>query len=205
MNFNTRLFRRFFIPGLVIELLILICLFLPDCINPLHDLSFLKIRVGGPAAWKVSFVLVPLQLLVIFFFIISIYYSVRLPILYKREKLNFRSETRNFLIYGDIVLGVIIIRIIDLFCHLSTLDIESYVNLPVVLPVFAFGISMWSYFIGWTVAIYREDKLKFFSKTTFKSIGTSFLLLISAILAFVLYVTIIYLISESTPYINRIN
>ena len=205
MSFETRLFRRFFLPGLIIELLVLVFIFLPTSINPLHDLSFLKMRLGGTAMWKVNFVLLPLQLQTIFFFLIAIFYSVRLPILYKKGNPKYLKAVRNFLIFGDITIIGILIKIVVLFCRLSAQDIEGYVNLPVVIPVSAAGFIMCAFFIYWTFATYKEENLRFFSKETLKSVGTSIVLFACAALTLVVYAVIIYLISESTSFIERIN
>ena len=205
-SLQSRLFKRFFIPGLVIELLVLLCVFLPESINPLHNLSFLKTRVGGPAGWKVGFVLLPLQLQTIFFFFIAIFYSIRLPILYKKGNPKYIKASRNFMIFGDITIIGILIQIIALFCRLSAQDIEGYVNLPVVMPIFAAGFVMCAFFIYWTVVTYKIEGLKFFSKETLKSIGNSIVLFVCAALVLVAYIVILYLISEASPgYIERIN
>ena len=205
MDFNTKLFRSFFIPGLVIEILVLLCVFLPESINPLHDLSFLKTRVGGPAGWKVGCVLLPLQLQTIFFFFIAIFYSFRLPILYKKGNPKYIKTTRNFLIFGDITIIGILIQIIVLFCRLSAQDIEGHVNLPVVIPIFAAGFIMCAFFIYWTAVMYKAENLEFFSKETLKSIGNSIVLFVCAALVLVAYIAILYLVSELFPDLIRIN
>lgn len=185
MSFESRLFKRFFLPGLIIEMLVILGIFLPESINPLHDLSFLKMRLGGTAMWKVGLVRLPLQLQTLFFFLVAFYYSFRLPILYKRGNPKYVKATRNFLIYGDIAIVAIIIQIVCLFCRLGSVDIEVYVNLPVVLPVFAAGIIMAAFFIYWTVRTYQEENLKFISKDTLKSIGTALILFICAIIVLI--------------------
>ena len=206
MDFNTRVFKRFFIPGLSIEILVLLFLFIPESVIPLPDLNFLKTRLGGTAMWKVNLVLLPLQLQTIFFFLIAIFYSVRLPILYKKSNPKYLKAVRNFLIFGDITIIGILIKIVVLFCRLSAQDIEGYVNLPVVIPVSAAGFIMCAFFIYWTFATYKEGNLRFFSKETLKSVGTSIVLFACAALTLVAaYIVIIYLISESTSFIERIN
>jgi len=90
------------------------------------------------------------------------------------------------------------------FSSLSAQDIETYINLPVVISVFSFGLLMCVFFIYWTVVTYREEKIKFISKETIKSIGISIFLFICALLVLVACIVIIYFIAELTPFIKRI-
>lgn len=204
MDFKSKVFRKFFIPGLVIELLLILCCTLPESINPLDDISFLKRRIAGPAGITIGLVYLPYQLLTICFFLIACFNSIRLPILYKRRSDNFIKATRNFLIYGDFTLLAILIPSLIQFSSLSIQDIESYINLPVVISVFSFGLLMCVFFIYWTVVTYREEKIKFFSKETIKSIGISIFLFICALLVLAACIVITYFIAESTPFIKRI-
>ena len=91
MNFDKQLFKGFFIPGLVIELILILCFVLPESISPLQGISFLKTRIAGPGGIAVGLVFVPYQLLTIYFILVAIVNSIRLPILYKR-----RSHCRSF-------------------------------------------------------------------------------------------------------------
>ena len=204
MDFKSKVFRNFFIPGLVIELLLILCCILPESINPLYDIRFLKRPIGGPAGLTVGLVYLPYQLLTICFLLIACFNSIRLPILYKRGNDNFIKATRNFLIYGDFTLLTILIPALIQFSSLSFKDIESYINLPVVISVFSFGLLMCVFFIYWTVVTYREEKIKFFSKETIKSIGISIFLFICALLVLAACIVITYFIAESTPFIKRI-
>ena len=204
MDFKSKVFRKFFIPGLVIELLLIMCCILPESINPLYDISFLKRRIAGPAGITIGLVYLPYQLLTICFMLIACFNSIRLPILYKRGSDNFIKATRNFLIYGDFTLLAILIPSLIQFSSLSIQDIESYINLPVVISVFSFGLLMCVFFIYWTVVTYREEKIIFFSKETIKSIGTSIFLFTCAVLVLVACFVILYFIAESTPFIERI-
>ena len=179
MDFKSKVFRNYFIPGLVIELLIILCCILPESINPLYDISFLKRRIGGPGGIAVGLVYLPYQLLTIYFLLAAVYNSVRLPILYKRGSSNFIKATRNFLIYGDFTLLAILIPSLIQFVSLSAHDIESYVNLPVVISVFGFGVLMFVFFFYWTVKIYQYEGLKFFSKETLIGISLCFAIIIA--------------------------
>ena len=179
MDFKSKVFRNYFIPGLVIELLIILCCILPESINPLYDISFLKRRIGGPGGIAVGLVYLPYQLLTIYFLLAAVYSSVRLPILYKRGSSNFIKATRNFLIYGDFTLLAILIPSLIQFVSLSAHDIESYVNLPVVISVFGFGVLMFVFFFYWTVKIYQYEGLKFFSKETLIGISLCFAIIIA--------------------------
>lgn len=205
MDYRRKIFKGFFIPGLIIELLIILCIILPESINPLYGLSFLKIRVGGPAGWAVSMTLLPLQIQVIYFFIISAFYSIRLPILYKRGNDKFATAVRNFLIYGDMALVALLAQIIILLSSLSAKDFEWYVNLAVVIPVFVFGILMCLFFIYWTAITYKERHLRLFSKETLRSIGTAILFVTCITLVIAAVIAICVAVAESNTFIERVN
>lgn len=204
MDFKSKVFRNFFIPGLVIELLLILCCILPESINPLYDISFLKRPIGGPAGWAVSMTLLPLEIQVLYFFIVSTLYSIRLPILFKKKSDKFVRAIRNFLIYGDLALVALLVQIIFLLCGLSPNDFKWYVNLSVVIPVVTFGLTMCAFFIYWTVVTYKEEKLKIFSKETLYSIGTAILIVLCITLIIVVITAIVVAVSESTPFIKRI-
>ena len=190
MDFKSKIFRYFFIPGLVIELLLILCCILPESINPLYDISFLKGPIGGPGGIAVGLVYLPYQLLTIYFLLAAVYNSVRLPLLYKRGSSNFIKATRNFLIYGDFTLIAILIPALIQFVSLSAHDIESYVNLPVVISVFGFGVLMFVFFFYWTVKIYQHEGLKFFSKETLIGVSLCFAIIIAISIMFAILICV---------------
>lgn len=193
MNFDKQLFKGFFIPGLVIELILILCFILPESISPLQGTSLLKTRIAGPGGIAVGLVFVPYQLLTIYFILVAIVNSIRLPILYKRRSEDFIKATRNFLNYGNVTLLAILIPALIQFSSLSAQDIESYVNLPVVASVFGFGLLMCGFFIFWTIKTYKHEGLKFFSKETLQGLGFSIAIIVGAtiLLIALLYITLL--------------
>ena len=205
MDLRAKLFKRFFIPGLIIELLLILCIILPESMNPLYGVSFLKTPIGGPAGWAVSMTLLPLEMQVLYFLIVSSFYSIRLPILYKSANNKFIKATRNFLIYGDLTLIAILVQIVVLLSSLGPNDFEWYVNLKVVIPVAGFGFSMCAFFIYWTIVAYKGENLKLFSKETLRSIGTTMLFVVCITLIIAAFIAIGIAIAESNTFIERVN
>lgn len=193
MNFKRQLFNGFFIPGLVIELVLILCVILPESINPLEGVDFLKTRIGGPAGIAVGLLYLPYQLLTIYFFLVAIINSIRLPILYKRGSDKFIKVTRNFLNYGNFTLLAILIPSILQFSGLNSQEIESYINLPVVIAVFAFGLVMCVFFMFWTIKTYKYEGLKFISNETLYGIALSIVIIIvfSLLLILIMYLALL--------------
>lgn len=195
MNFDKQLFKGFFIPGLVIELILILCFVLPESISPLLGTSLLKTRIAGPGGIAVGLVFVPYQLLTIYFILVAIVNSIRLPILYKRRSEDFIKATRNFLNYGNVTLLAILIPALIQFSSLSAQDIESYVNLPVVASVFGFGLLMCGFFIFWTIKTYKHEGLKFFSKETLQGLGLSIAIIVGTTILLIALLYIAFLIT----------
>lgn len=195
MNFDKQLFKGFFIPGLVIELILILCFVLPESISPLLGTSLLKTRIAGPGGIAVGLVFVPYQLLTIYFILVAIVNSIRLPILYKRRSEDFIKATRNFLNYGNVTLLAILIPALIQFSSLSAQDIESYVNLPVVASVFGFVLLMCGFFIFWTIKTYKHEGLKFFSKETLQGLGLSIAIIVGATILLIALLYIAFLIT----------
>jgi hypothetical protein len=196
MDFKKLVFNGFFIPGVVIELLLILGAVLLESINSLDEISFLKRHIAGPKGITVGLLYLPYQLLATCFFLVAIFNSIRLPILYKGGSDKFIKTTRNFLNYGNFTLLAILIPSLIQFSSLSTHDIESYINLPVVISVFGFGLLMCGFFIFWTVKTYKHEGLKFFSKETLQGLGLSIAIIVGFTLSIIAFFCLACIITD---------
>ena len=101
MNFETRIFKRFYLVGFAFELLLVLMCFLPESLNPLY-FNVLKHRISGPAGLGVSLTLMPAVIQLYFFLLITLVYTIVLPILYFKKSRRFLPATLTFLMVGNI-------------------------------------------------------------------------------------------------------
>lgn len=175
MEISTKLFRRFYIPGVAFELLLVLMCFLPEDFNPLY-FSVLKHRISGPAGLGVSLTLLPAVIQLYFFMLITIVYTIVLPILYFKKSQRFIPATRTFLMVGNIAMIALLSQAFIMMAPLSASDYKTYINLAGVIPVLALGCCVLAYFLYWTIAIYHHEQLKFFSSRSLKSVGYAMLM-----------------------------
>ena len=175
MNFETRLFKRFYLAGVALELLLVLMCFLPENFNPLY-FSVLKHRISGPAGLGVSLTLMPAVIQLYFFLMIVLAYTIVLPILYFKKSRSFIPATRTFLMVGNIAMIALLSQAFIMMAPLSASDYKTYINLAGVIPVLALGCCVLGYFLYWSIAIYRHEQLKFLSRCSLKSIGYALLM-----------------------------
>ena len=170
MTFEERLFKRFIIPGVVFELLLVLMCFLPENLNPLY-FNVLKHRISGPAGLGVSLTLMPAVIQLYFFLLITLVYTIVLPILYFKKSRHFIPATRTFLMVGNIAMIALLSQAFIMMAPLSASDFRTYINLAGVIPVLLLGCCVLGYFLYWTISIYRHEHLRFLSGKSLKSMG----------------------------------
>ena len=137
----------------------------------------------------VEMTLLPIQMLFYSFLAIAAVYAFVLIRMRKRQSAKFVRTAREFLLCGDIAISVIM-----LFSIYLTIVGWGHFYEPSVIAILALGGSALVYFIIWTYRVYRHEGLRFWSKTTLKSIGKAvgFILLgIIAVAAFFVLVGIL--------------
>ena len=175
MNFETRIFKRLYLVGFALELLLVMMCFLPEHLNPLY-FNVLKHNISGPAGLGVSLTLMPAVIQLDFFLLITFVYTIVLPILYFKKSRRLIPATRTFLMVGNIAMIALLSQAFIMMAPLSASDYKTYINLAGVIPVLVLGCCVLGYFIYWTITIYRHEQLKFLSRCSLKSIGYALLM-----------------------------
>lgn len=181
-DFETKLFKGFVVPGIIAEVVMIL-------VVPILLSASLFGGIGGPTGLVVGMTLLPIQMLFYAFLAIAAVYAIVLIRMRKRQSAKFVRMAREFLICGDVVISIIM-----LFSIYLTIVGWSYLYEPGVIAILALGCAALAYFIIWTCKVYRHEGLRFWSKTTLKSIGKavgSILLGIIAIVAFFVLVGIL--------------
>lgn len=175
LNFETKLFKGFVIPGVIAEVVMIL-------VVPILLSASLFGGIGGPKGAFVEMTLLPIQMLFYSFLAIAAVYAFVLIRMRKRQNPKFVRTAREFLLCGDIAISVIM-----LFSIYLTVVGWGYFYEPSVIAILALGGAALAYFIIWTCRVYRHEGLRFWSKTTLKSVGKAvgFILLgIIAVAAF---------------------
>lgn len=182
LNFESKLFRGFVIPGIIAEVVMLL-------IVPILLSASLFGGIGGPNGVAVGMTLLPIQMLFYAFLAVAAIYAIVLVRMRKRQNTKFVRTAREFLICGDVVISIIMLLSIYL-----TIVGWGYFYEPSVIAILVLGGAALAYFIIWTRKVYRHEGLRFWSKTTLKGVGKAvgFILLgIIAVAAFFVLVGIL--------------
>lgn len=171
-NFETKLFKGFVIPGVIAEVVMI--LVVPILMSA--SLGY----IGGPTGLVVGMTLLPIQMLFYSFLAIAAVYAFVLIRMRKRQNPKFVRTAREFLLCGDIAISIIM-----LFSIYLTVVGWGYFDEPSVIAILALGGAALAYFIIWTCRVYRHEGLRFWSKTTLKSIGKSVGFILLGIIAVV--------------------
>lgn len=175
LNFETKLFKGFVVPGIIAEVVLVLNLFLPDSIS-LYGAPLLKFHISGPMGWVVGMTTLPVVILFGLFLLVAAVYAIVLAVMSHRRSQKLVATTRGFLVFCDTTF--VLLSVTMTFFFVVAL-VEGYLNLPIAIPVYLTLCAALVYFIHWTRKVYRHEGLRFWSKTTLKSIGTAvgFLLL----------------------------
>lgn len=172
LNFETKLFKGLVIPGVIAEVVMILVI-------PILMYASLG-YIGGPKGAAVGMTLLPIQMLFYSFLAIAAVYAFVLIRMRKRQSAKFVRTAREFLLCGDIAISVIM-----LFSIYLTIVGWGYFYEPSVIAILALGGAALAYFIIWTCMVYRHEGLRFWSKTTLKSIGKAVGFILLGIIAIV--------------------
>ena len=175
-NFETKLFKGFVIPGIIAEVVMIL-------VVPILLSVSLFGGIGGPKGAFVGMTLLPIQMLFYSFLAIAAVYAFVLIRMRKRQNPKFVRTAREFLLCGDIAISIIM-----LFSIYLTVVGWSYFDEPSVIAILALGGAALAYFIIWTCRVYRHEELRFWSKTTLKSVGKAVGFILLGIIAIVVFV-----------------
>ena len=171
-NFETKIFKGFVIPGIIAEVVMIL-------VVPILMYASLG-YIGGPTGLIVGMTILPIQMLFYAFLAVAAIYAIVLTRMRKRQNPKFVRTAREFLLCGDIAISIIM-----LFSIYLTVVGWSYFDEPSVIVILALGGTALAYFIIWTCRVYRHEGLRFWSKTTLKSVGKAVGFILLGIIAVV--------------------
>lgn len=195
LNFETKLFKGFVIPGIIAEVVMIL-------VVPILLSVSLFGGIGGPKGVAVGMTLLPIQMLFYSFLAIAAFYAIVLIRMRKRQNPKFIRTAREFLICGDVVISIIMLFSI----YLTIVGWGCFYE-PAAIAILVLGGTALTYFIIWTCKVYRHEGLRFWSKTTLKSIGKAigFILLgiVAIIAVFILTMILEYILGIHYPVVRR--
>ena len=172
-DFETKLFKGFVVPGIIAEVVMIL-------VVPILLSVSLFGGIGGPKGAFVGMTLLPIQMLFNSFLAIAAVYAFVLIRMRKRQNPKFVRTAREFLLCGDIAISVIMF-----FSTYLTIVGWGYFYKPSVIAILALGGAALAYFIIWTCRVHRHEGLRFWSKTTLKSIGKAVGFILLGIIAII--------------------
>ena len=189
-SFESLVFKRFVIPGIIIE--VLLALYTLGMGNPMLptglNLSLLSRPIGGPPAIAMQAGMIPCVILMLAFLSVSWIYTVVFLYKYYKESSTFLNSIRRFLIFGLLVLLILDLLALSGWIEFIRWEYVHIMNLPVVITLTSLVYIMTGVFLYWTIRTYRNQEVKFFSLKTLEGVAlfvVSLVLIIGALLLLV--------------------
>ena len=179
ISFESLLFKRMVIPGIVIELLMAFLICIPTGIN----LNLLTRPVGGPPGIAIQAgMFTCVSLMLPYLMVACIYAAILLYKYYKRSS-TFLDSTRRFFTYSILVLLTLDFLIVFGWVEFVRWNYVALLNIPVVASLTSLAFVVTIAFIYWTIRIYKEQQIRFLSWKTAEGfaifIGAQFITLLS--------------------------
>ena len=183
-SFESLVFKRFVIPGIVIETLLVLIVCVPTGLN----LSLLSRPIGGPPAIAMQAGMIPCAILMLAFLGVSWIYTVVFLYKYYKESSTFLNSIRRFLVFGLLVLLMLDLLALSGWIEFIRWEYVHIMNLPVVITLTTLVYIMTGVFLYWTIKTYRSQEIKFFGLKTLEGVAlfvVSLVLIIGALLLLV--------------------
>lgn len=187
LDFESRLFKVFVLPGIAMEV-ILLFLF---CVPTEFNINLLSRSIGGPGGIAASIAITMYYLLLTVYLLVAGIYSVILLYRYYRRRENFIISARRFLTFSCVWIVIMDVMIVLGFVEFVRWHLDSYMNLPVVFSLAAFAVLMTGVFFYWIKQTYNRLGLKVISRAGLKSALKYFVLIL---LIFFLPYTFLFLL-----------
>ena len=178
LDFESRLFKVFVLPGIAIEVILLFLFCVPTGFN----INLLSGPIGGPGGIAASITMTMYYLLLTVYLLVAGIYSVILLYRYYRRRETFITSARRFLMFSCVWIVIMDVMIVLGFVDFFRWDLNSIMNLPVVFSLVAFAVLMTGVFFYWIIRIYKHLGIKVISKAGIKSALKSALIYIILIL-----------------------
>ena len=166
-NFEPLFFRRVVVPGIIIGLILAFIICVPTGIN----LNLLNRPIGGPPGIAIQAGMIPCMILVLAYIGVACVYTVILPYKYCKSSSTFLNSAWRFLIFSTLLLLVLDFIAFIGWTEFIRWNYVDILNLPVVLCLTLFVLTMTCIFLYWTIRVYRHQQLRFFSWKTLEGRG----------------------------------
>lgn len=187
LNFESRLFKAFVLPGIALEVILLFLFCVPTGFN----INLLSRSIGGPGGIAASIAITMYYLLLTVYLLVAGIYSVILLYRYYRRREKFIISARRFLTFSCVWIVIMDVMIVLGFVEFVRWHLDSYMNLPVVFSLAAFAVLMTGVFFYWIKQTYNRLGLKVISRAGLKSALKYFVLIL---LIFFLPYTFLFLL-----------
>ena len=172
-DFESRLFKSFVLPGIALEVLLLLLFCVPTGLT----INLLRHSIGGPRGIVASFAMNMYYQLLTEYLLVAGIYSVILFYRYYRRREKFITSARRFLMYSCVWIVIMDVMVALGFVEFVRWNLDAYMNIPVVVVLTCLAGLMTVFFIYWTRQVYKSLGLKVISKTGITSALVSLLLI----------------------------
>ena len=161
-NFDSLVFKRLVIPGIIIEMLLAIIACVPTDLN----LNLLTRPVGGPPGIAIQFGMMPIVILLLVYFSVASVYTVILLYKYYKGSNSFINSVRRFSTFSISVLLIMDLLVICGWIEFIRWNYVDILNIPVVGGLSILAFVMTGLFTYWNGRIYRQQNVRLFSLKT---------------------------------------
>lgn len=166
-KFDSLVFKRLVIPGIIIEVLLTILTWVPTGLN----MNLLTRSIGGPPGIAIQAGMIPCAILMLAYFSVAFVYTIVLPCKYFKGSSSFLDSTRRFSIFSLLVLLLLDLLVIFGWIEFIRWNYVDILNIPVVGGLSLLGFIMTCVFLYWSTKIYRHQKIRFFSLKTLEGVA----------------------------------
>lgn len=166
-NFDSLVFMRLVIPGIIIEVLLAIITCVPTGMN----LNLITRPVSGPPGIAIQLGMMPIIILMLVYFSLACVYTIMLPYKYYKGSNSFLASVRRFSTFSILVLLMLDFLVISGWIEFIRWNYVDILNVPVVGGLSVLAFIMTGLFLYWNIRIYRQQNISFFSPKTLEGVA----------------------------------
>lgn len=178
-SFESLLFKRMVIPGIVIELLMAFLICIPTGTN----LNLLTRSISGPPGIAIQAGMLTCMSLMLPYLMVTCIYTIVLLYKHYKDSSTILGSARRFFIYSILVLLALDFLSVVGWIEFVRWNYVDVLNIPLAAGLTLFALIMTVVFCYWTIRIYKEQQIRFFSWKTAEGfaifIGTQFITILS--------------------------
>ena len=139
-NFDSHVFKRLVIPGIIIEVLLAIII----CVPMGPNWNLLTRPIGGPPGLAIQAGMIPCIILMLAYFSVAFVYTIVLPCKYFKSSSSFLDSIRRFSIFSLLVLLLLDLIVTFGWIEFIRWNYVDILNIPVVGGLSALAFAMLS-------------------------------------------------------------